>query len=490
MASTITQPKFSKDLMIDLALFLVVGLGPSFVATMTITQETPFLQRVLPQGLCVAMYINAASTVGIISVAFYYLLRRFVGKWSTPTGVILPGMLVLASFSQFLTAGVYQNAWSLYFCTFLAGLVGNLSSVVMNAWLMTYKNDCISASRAGGSFGMLLTALIAMGQNPGSSNERFSMRIYMIIFGIILSLSLPAYMVICAYKRGLRDPQPTSTDEEAVSPSSASISANSSAGWVDSSMTTNAIFQQQTDNVKLSASSSNLSNESNNTATAMNPTIVATAAVTINADSTIPVPPVSEESERNREEKINEWWVRPCISFISIFVNIDEEKWLPKVLPLMLTVAWTEVNTWAVISVVAPFAFANATTDGGAMYLAVAYEAGAVAQLAADVATIWIKLPFRPLVFVFTALSFLFYAASAGSKGLESPAAAAGMSFVFIFCRFIDEFIVTSTYRIIATEFPLDQKEAAARAVGACDMISQMFIGILSTVIVAIYASC
>ncbi len=56
--------------------------------------------------------------------------------------------------------------------------------------------------------------------------------------------------------------------------------------------------------------------------------------------------------------------------------------------------------------------------------------------------------------------------------------------------RFFEAHLVTSAYRIIATDFLPEDRENAARAVGLTDQCSTTLGSIVSTVLVARYASC
>lgn len=56
--------------------------------------------------------------------------------------------------------------------------------------------------------------------------------------------------------------------------------------------------------------------------------------------------------------------------------------------------------------------------------------------------------------------------------------------------RFFEAHLVTSAYRIIATDFLPEDRENAARAVGLTDQCSTTLGSIVSTVLVSRYASC
>ena len=75
----------------------------------------------------------------------------------------------------------------------------------MNPFMTSFKNNYISAARSGGSGYILLCALVALAQDPGSDNMRFSVTVFMSIFGILLCLPILGYIYITRYKIGLRE---------------------------------------------------------------------------------------------------------------------------------------------------------------------------------------------------------------------------------------------------------------------------------------------
>jgi hypothetical protein len=74
--------------------------------------------------------------------------------------------------------------------------------------------------------------------------------------------------------------------------------------------------------------------------------------------------------------------------------------------------------------------------------------------------------------------------------GLKSDAASVALVAMFSLARFFEAHLVTSAYRVIATDFPPEERETAARAVGTADQFCTTFGTIVSTLMVSQFASC
>jgi len=156
----------------------------------------------------------------------------------------------------------------------------------------------------------------------------------------------------------------------------------------------------------------------------------------------------------------------------------------------MLSVSWVDFNTWGLLSAVTPFAFANVTSDGGAKFLAVAYELGSIALVVGSLSTIYFRLRFSVAVAVFSAFALTIYAAAMGTRGFSSSAAAPMLVVVFTGSRFLEAHILTAAYRGIASEVEGRHRETAARTVSLCDLAIQTLGTSISTIVVSKYAHC
>ena len=186
----------------------------------------------------------------------------------------------------------------------------------------------------------------------------------------------------------------------------------------------------------------------------------------------------------------NSWEHEVCAALMSRIPSIFDKnspQWLPFILPYILSVAFVDFNTWGLLSSFVPFAFSETSNHGGALYLAVAYEAGAVALVVGDLSTIYFKIPFKYATTLFAMCAFLLYLAAAG---VFAPNAAPVLVIVFCVCRFLEAHIITTVYRIIASQVRPEYKEIAARTLGVVDQIIQTSGTILSVTLVSQYGNC
>lgn len=199
----------------NFVLFSVMGSGANFVLPSALYQELPYFQDNLPEKQCIATYMNLANSLGLFAMLSYLYYNDYIKP--IPYTVSVPTMLVVSAVTSFLSAFIYpftagDVSLPLYVCFFIGGSVGACSSIIMSPFMAAYTNDNISASRAGGSGGALLAAIISAIQEPGSSDQLFSVTVYLIIFSVILSLAVPAYIYIIRKQIGLRPPQVTDVD--------------------------------------------------------------------------------------------------------------------------------------------------------------------------------------------------------------------------------------------------------------------------------------
>ena len=125
--------------------FMVFGAAPNWVFATALAQEIPYFEQHLPEGLCIATYMNAASNIGLLAVISYVTINYY---HPIPQSVSVPGLLLMCVVGCFLTAFTYSiTAFNtpvlLLVCCGIGGIVGALSAVVMSPFLMFYKNDYI-----------------------------------------------------------------------------------------------------------------------------------------------------------------------------------------------------------------------------------------------------------------------------------------------------------------------------------------------------------
>ena len=454
----------------DFFLFMFMGSGANFVLPTALVQEVPYFENVLPEKLCIATYMNLMTSLGLLTMLTYLYINNFIYK--IPYTISVPWMLITSSITSFIVAGVYDITIGnvsvlLYVCCFIGGSVGAMSSVIMNPFMTAYTNDNISAVRSGGSGFTLLCALIAAAQSPGSSHQTFSARIYLIIFGILLSLAIPAYYYIVTQKLGTRPPQ----INDHIQP----VQANKTSR-INSVATTS---DNRTYSVNPMAEGS--------VATAPSSSIQSFDIEKMNSLETV-------DFASREATSIIGLNTQPIMNYIAktlINDTLDEEyPWLRRTLPYMLVVGWVNFNTWGILSAMIPFAVSNAYNNSGSGNLGIALQIASVLLVIGDVSTTIFKLNLLKGTIVFTILSIVIYCAALNSPGMNTPATGPIIIVIFAIVRFIESHLVTTSLRAIATDFPLIHREIASRAVGISNQVCTTCGALLSTLVVYLLFSC
>jgi len=380
----------------NFAIFFILGFGPNWVIPSALFQQVPWLMRSQPEGLCLATYMNASVNVGVLSVVLYsVLMRRFVhhdgdgdGDGAIPLSMIIPAILAVSCFNAFLAAGVYSITVShisilLFLCCAIGGSVGSMSSVCMNPFLMKYKGDLISASRSGGSGLIMLCALVAAVQQPGSSSELFNTSSYLSIFGCFLALPIISYVYISRYpEQLLREQQEVKKEEvqdHKLTMTTKEMSAAENAAAKDEE---EALSPDRSSHAMINPLLVGSSEPSS---------ILSLPKSNLEVDQGASAPPASSSSSYSSAS---------FFSFSPPFRSI--------VLPYACSVGWINFNTWGLLSSLVPFAIHNAssTVGNGPLMLSFAYEISAVFMMFGDLSTVYFKIPFFTSLTVFTILAF------------------------------------------------------------------------------------
>ena len=453
-------------------LFMVMGSGANFVLPTALVEEVPYFEDVLPEKICIATYMNLATSLGLISMLLYMYITNYI--CNIPYSRSVPFMLITSTLTSFVVAGVYpitigKVSLLLYICCFIGGSVGAMSSVIMNPFMTVYTNDSISAVRAGGSGFTLLCAVIAAIQRPGSSHQTFSARIYLVLFGILLAFAIPAYYYIIEYQIGKRGEQ---KNDNLVAPfrrspraTSASITDTSSQVDLNPIMEAGALSQKTLMVLDLTDSNQK---EFTSLETIDCASVDATSLIGIDT--------------------------QPMMDYIArrLVSDVTDETypWLRRTVPYMLVVGWVNFNTWGILSAMIPFAVANAYNSNGSGNLGIALQVGAVLLVMGDLSTTIVKLNLLKGTVVFTILCIVIYIAALNAKGFHSAASGPIIIIVFSVVRFIEAHLVTVSLRAVATDFPLAHRELASRAVGVSNQVCTTLGAILSTVVVYLLFSC
>ena len=555
--------------------------------------------------------MNASTNLGVISAALYLLYVKFIGP--IPHIVAVPVILASSAIAAYLVSAVHAATFhgmsvSLFICCAIGGSAGALASVVMNPFLTRYKDDFITASRSGGSMCIVLTAVLAAIQNPGSRTPHFSPTYYLLIVAIMLSFPIFAFVHIIRFKIGLRNEDaigsmsghpshhPSVVDDDSTllirhdSKSNRGfrrsfIAGSSNEQGEEEGVEVGGVSQSKGGNEYDRISSSavhdidNIGNEDNLRQPIISPLHVIEKNNGTRQDKRTEMPSSSYnlsdvceankivgvlDSNRNIEEDVTDHGEigqsriryengyddrdgdsdrdsntsvngnghsnghnggtgsttayrstatlttseKLIHQVVKVFIS-SPSAWVLQVAPLCAVIGFVNMNTWGILTAVAPFAFKNVGSsaisgsggggDGGdgAMLLGYAYEFAAVCLMIGDLSTAVLRLPTHWGLFFFTVLTSAVYIAALPTTTTTptSPSTFSTLApTLLILCyslgRFFEAHIVTSTYRKIASEFHPAHRERAARVVGAMDMISTTMGSITSSILIATYASC
>lgn len=460
--------------------------------------------------------MNASTNLGVLSAALYLLIIRYVCP--VPHSIIVPIILLLSAVAAYLASGVYSvtiNGVSafLFLCCAIGGTVGSLSSVVMNPFLTKFEGVYITASRSGGSICIVMTALLAAVQSPGSKHPRFGTRSYMLAVAALLSLPIFAFLHITRNEigvrveiNGVRDRDPLGLQVDAED---SSVLIRVRKGINNERGAANDIVRREVE--EEGGISTRDRQESNDTVEYYRdePFFKTTNSllhsngngVVFSSDTFQDKSSANDGTNSFDGDKVNERgsgsgsvcdngssgsFLDCCIP--SMYT--DSSPWIRKVAPLCAVMGFVNMNTWGIVTALAPFAFKNVSADSGAILLARAYELGAVCLMLGDLSTALMRLPVQWAVLCFALLTCIIYIASVPSPLLDFQGAGPLLVTSFALGRFFEAHLVTGMYRIIASDFHPRDREDAARAVGVVDLVSTTMGSITSYVLVSRYATC
>ena len=393
----------------------------------------------------------------------------------------------------------------------------------MNPFLTKYQNDFISASRSGGSFCIVLSAILAAIQGPGSLHPRFSTKYYMMIMGILLSFPIFAYMHIVRNDLGLREEIICSDgydkdfkNNEKISTATESSESTGSAGSSCGNVRYSHIrsdsdpsdhfesYEEDSMNPKLDINNMNQSKNALLDSTVIRSDSFIESSDKMNGkyenirnpqdytgNNRTSISNISNNNNVNNNNNCNSLNRKDYIDYIIPSSILKSNRYLRDALPMCMIIGFVNMNTWGIVTALAPFAFQNVSSAGeGSSMLGYAYETGAVCLMLGDLSTTACHIPSRYALILFTFFTSTIYISAMHLITVDSSIAAPLIVLFFALGRFFEAHLVTSAYRKIASDFhPLD-RENAARAVGISDQLSTTLGSIMSSLLVARYAAC
>lgn len=476
-------------------LFMVMGSGANWVYATALAQEIPYFENHAPEQLCVATYMNATTNFGLIMMGLYLYYHNYVKP--IPYSISVPFMLWLSVFGCFFSSAVYGiNAggvsYMLYICCAIGGTVGALASVVMNPFMTQYENMFISAARSGGSSFILLCALLSFAQDPGANNQRFSVTVYLCIFGVLMTFTVMSYYYITINDIGKRSKQ-ANDHLQTVELSEIPLDISSIIHNKSSSSQSHSKHDIEDNHNPLQSNNDSLVSDSRQVNTPSDVTSSSTTPTEIDKDELNPDSLGNHELE-NIILATKKNFLQPYLTAFTHYIISDklhkQYPWLRETVPYMMTVGWTNFNTWGIVTAVIPFAMANISEGSGSVNLSIAYQIAAFLLALGDFSTTFFQLPIFPSLVIFTAFCATIYAAAITGVGFQNAAAPVIVIIVYSIERFLEAHVVTSSYRAIATRFPIVHRQSASRAVGISDQVSTTLGALVSTLFVSLAFSC
>ena len=480
--------------------------------------------------------MNVSTNIGVLTVVIYFFLLKYI--YQVPHSIAVPIILIFSPTAAFLAAFVhdvtiYNVSIFLFLCCAIGGSAGSLSAVIMNPFLTNYKSDFISASRSGGSFCIVLSAILAAIQSPGSKNPRYSTKYYMLLIGIILSFSIFAYFYIVKNGIGLRDAIKINVLIGNNDENDSNSNSNSKSNCQDVNVpctknllhnncqmddscdkllennyyntlcnTENSCDEENNNNDDHNdnhniINHSNIENTNNRNNCTGNPIVILlqderqknndiTSYERTNSSTN------SETSIIDRETNvIIKTKIHYCIESILPKKLLDSCPYLVQVLPMCAVVGFVNFNTWGMVTAVSPFAFQNVSVPGeGSNSLGLAYEIGAVCLMLGDFSTTFGFIPVKYAIALFTFFTSMIYISAMNVLPVHSTIGSSLLILSFSLGKFFEAHLVTSIYIKVASNFSASEREDAARAVGISDQIFTTMGSIMSSLLVARFVSC
>ena len=168
-----------------------------------------------------------------------------------------------------------------------------------------------------------------------------------------------------------------------------------------------------------------------------------------------------------------------------------KDPWFKFTLPYALSIGWVNFHTWGMLSAVVPFAMNYAAVNiSEFLLLALAYEIGAFALVLGDFSTLHCKLPFKVILPIFTAASFMIYFAALNVHDFHDTATGPCLVVCFSVGRFIEAHVLTTCFRTIANELPPGERDEGSRILGLFDQMSTVLGIVTSTVLITLLVNC
>eukprot|EP01083_Nonionella_stella_P015071 42189_1 len=179
-------------------LFILLGLGPSWLLADAMFIQIPYWQRSQPERLSLANKMSISGMMPMVTIIpIYFIIVNTMGASNSRLSFRIVSYVLIAI--QIISCILISIGWPLtignvsitiHFVTFVVSFVGNMLSFAILPWI-TSINPSLSASILSGSnLGTLCTAVLGLIQQPGAETPLFGPSIYYILFIFVILTSL------------------------------------------------------------------------------------------------------------------------------------------------------------------------------------------------------------------------------------------------------------------------------------------------------------
>jgi hypothetical protein len=185
------------------ATFFVVGLAPWLLVN-GLWSEVPILISKTPEGLTMPSWLTVVMQFGnLFSILYSFLIQRRVpNKYAfLPIIIVLSiapivGMSIGLFWHKTTTVKGVMYSLALSSLGAFTGLIGALLTVTLYPWASQYGATMVAAVSTGSGANGLLTAVLAVAQNPTSPEPHFAFSTYFFVLSSILFLSIVCFIVV------------------------------------------------------------------------------------------------------------------------------------------------------------------------------------------------------------------------------------------------------------------------------------------------------
>jgi len=181
-------------------IFLLLGCAPQLVQN-ALFSETAIFKQEQPEGRNISAYMITAFMLANIFCLVYLFLQRFVGI----SDKVYVYIILFGNFFLCCMITVYWKHTKdihpigdlsivLIICSFFAGALGNVSTLVFFSFATQYRPYLTSALSTGYGVSGLITSGLALTQNP--TKMRFGVDDYFAAIAGVLAVSIIVFMMI------------------------------------------------------------------------------------------------------------------------------------------------------------------------------------------------------------------------------------------------------------------------------------------------------